>query len=146
MERPLSETLASNLSNDGQNYLFAPDNLPALDDVADLRWKVLIDCDGEKVGTIETIEVDEDSGRVEFVEVGRGGFLGFGAERFLVPVFRIVQVEQKTVQIDRPAASLNGVPDYDPDRLNDPDYCEGIRSWWCESQQTEPEVASSGAE
>jgi sporulation protein YlmC with PRC-barrel domain len=132
MEQPMSDTLAMNLAVTGSHYLYQDTNLPALADVENLRWKVLVDRDGEKIGTIESIQYDEDTLRVEFVEVGRGGFLGFGAERFLVPVTRILQVEEKTVQIDRPSKTLEGVPPYEPDRLGDADYCEGVRNWWCE--------------
>lgn len=130
MEQPMSETLATNLGESGSPYLFRDDNLPALVDIEELRWKILIDSEGEKIGTIESIESDEDTGRVEFLEVGRGGFLGFGAERFLVPVTRIVQVDEKAVQIDHSSSALEGVPPYEPDRLAEPDYLEGVRSWW----------------
>ncbi len=131
MDQPMSKFLATNLADGGQTYLYVPENLPALADVEELRWKVLVDSDDEKIGTIESIEVDEDTGRVEFIEVGRGGFLGFGAERFLVPVTRLIEVTEKTVKLDRSANQLEGVPVYEPDRLGDPEYCEGVRSWWC---------------
>ena len=85
-----------------------------------------------KIGTIETIERDEETDRVEFLQIGRGGFLGFGAERFLVPVTAIVKVDEKHVYIDRPLQQLDGVPEYDYERINDPDYCAGVRAWWCE--------------
>jgi sporulation protein YlmC with PRC-barrel domain len=140
MENPMSDTLASEIAVVGSRTLFQENNLTACDEIEPPRWKVLIDCDGEKIGTIESIEVDEDTQRVEFLEVGRGGFLGFGAERFLVPVIRIVQVDEKTVQIDRQSNTLEGVPAYEPDRLGDPDYCEGVRSWWCAPQQPQAEV------
>jgi sporulation protein YlmC with PRC-barrel domain len=130
MEESMSDALASQYSSENSGYLYQDTNLPSLDDVEALRWKVLIDCDGERIGTIESIEVDEDTGRVEFLEVGRGGFLGFGAERFLVPVYRIIQIEEKTVQIDRASTALDGVPSYDPELVEDPDYCEGVRCWW----------------
>jgi sporulation protein YlmC with PRC-barrel domain len=132
MEEPLNDVLASAAVAGESRYLYAENNLPASSDVEHLRWKTLIDSDGEKIGTIENIETDEDTGRVEFLEVGRGGFLGFGAERFLVPVTRIVHVEDKTVQIDRPLPQLEGVPAYDPDRLGDQEYCDEVRNWWCE--------------
>jgi sporulation protein YlmC with PRC-barrel domain len=146
MENPMSDTLASEIAVVGSRTLFQENNLPAFDEIEPLRWKVLIDCDGEKIGTIESIEVDEDTQRVEFLEVGRGGFLGFGAERFLVPVTRIVEVEEKTVRIDRVSSSLEGVPAYEPDRLGDPDYCKGVRSWWCDSQEPEVDLIGSGRE
>lgn len=129
MEEPISDVLASVVGANDARYLYAENNLPASADVEEFRWKTLIDSDSEKIGTIENIQVGEDSGRVEFMEVGRGGFLGFGAERFLAAVTRIVSVDEKHVQIDRPGQRLEGVPPYDPERLGDPNYCERVRSW-----------------
>lgn len=146
MEQSMSDTLASEFTVLKSHTLFEERNLPAYDEIEPLRWKVLVDCDGERIGTIETIEVDEDTGRVEFVEVGRGGFLGFGADRFLVPVIRIIQIEEKTVQIDRSSASLEDVPDYEPDRLGDPVYFESVRAWWCGSIEPETDPAVQKAE
>ncbi len=124
-------------------YLYRANSLPLLATVEELRWKVLVGDDGERIGTIETIVSDEDVDRVEFIEVGRGGFLGFGAERFLVPVTVILRVDDKQVYIDRCKQQLEGAPRYDFTRMKDPDYCNEIRSWWnsdtrdCELNSTE---------
>jgi len=115
------------------SYVYRQENLPAVADVEDLRWKNLVGSDGEKIGQIENIEVDEQSDRVEFLEVRHGGFLGFHAERFLVPVTAITQVDDKNVCIDRTLEQLNGVPPYEFERVDDPDYYLGIRSWWGDS-------------
>lgn len=130
MEQPMSDMLVSEIDRTDRGPLFQENNLPAFADIEPMRWNVLIDSDGEKIGTIESIEVDEETGRVEFLEVGRGGFLGFGAERFLVPVTRIVKIDEKTVQIDRPSARLTDTPPYEPDRLGDIDYLDDVRRWW----------------
>ena len=120
------------------SYIYQLENLPAFEDVEGLRWRVLIDCDGERIGTIEDIERHEDSDRVEFLQIGRGGFLGFGAERFLVPVTAIVRVDDKNVCIDRSIEHLDGVPAYDHERAHEPEYCAGVRAWWC-SPDASPE-------
>ena len=112
------------------SYVYRLENLPAIADVEELRWKNLVGNDGEKIGQIENIEVDEHSDRVEFLEVGHGGFLGFHAERFLVPVTAITQVDGKNVYIDRTLEQLNGVPPYEFERVDDPGYYLGIRNWW----------------
>lgn len=143
MSKPMSDTLASGTAAPEPYYLYQEGNLPALADVENLRWKVLVDCNGEKIGTIEHIEVHEKTGRVEFLEVGRGGFLGFGAKRFLVSVTRIIEVDEKTVKIDRSSNTLQGVPSYAPERLADADYSEGVRSWWRDSDGEHAVVGSS---
>lgn len=133
----MSDLPASDIDRTDHRPIFQENNLPAFADIEQVRWHVLIDADGEKIGTIESIEVDEETGRVEFLEVGHGGFLGFGAERFLVPVTRIVQIEAKTVQIDRRSTSLEGVPGYEPDRLSDPVYRQDVRGWWVSAQESD---------
>ena len=127
----MSDRVAQNDLEGVLSYVYRIESLPAFSDVEDLRWKTLVANDGDKIGTIENIERDEDTDRVEFMQVGRGGFLGFGAERFLVPVTAIVKVDEKHVYIDRPLNRLDGVPEYDYERVHDPDYCAGVRAWWC---------------
>ncbi len=126
----MSDGIAQNDVEAALTYMYQAENLPILATVEGLRWKVLVGSDGARIGTIETILTIEDVDRVEFIEVGRGGFLGFGAERFLVPVTVIVQVDEKQVAIDRSLQQLEGAPHYDHSRMKDPDYCDEIRSWW----------------
>ena len=121
--------------------LYTVENPPAFAEIEELRWKALVGSDGERIGTIEKIERIEETDRAEFIQIGRGGLLGFGAERFLVPVTAIVRVDEKHVYIDRPLQQLDGVPEYDYERINDPEYCAEIRAWWCE-----PMVVSEAAE
>lgn len=113
-------------------YMYQVENLPAFADMEELRWKTLIGSDGDKIGTIEKVERDEETDRVEFLQIGHGGFLGFHADRFLVPVTVIVNVDDKNVYIDRSLQTLQDVPEYDFERVSDPDYCATIRAWWCE--------------
>jgi sporulation protein YlmC with PRC-barrel domain len=126
----MSDGIAQNDVENDISYMYRREHLPSIADVENLRWKDLVGSDGEKIGQIENIEVSEQSDRVEFLEVRHGGFLGFHAERFLVPVTAITQVDDKQVHIDRTLEQLNGVPPYEFERVDDPDYYLGIRSWW----------------
>jgi sporulation protein YlmC with PRC-barrel domain len=112
------------------HYLYPQGSRPTRDEIEDFRWKQLIGSDGEKIGTIDELISDEDDGRVEFLQISHGGFLGIGAEHFLVPVSSITGFDDKHVYIDRNVDGLNGVPPVEFDRIEDPDYYEGIRSWW----------------
>src|SRR5215203_2338864 len=102
----VSDGIAQDNLDIATGYLYRVENLPAFSEIEELRWKALMDSDGERIGTIENIERDEESDRAEFMQIGRGGFLGFGAERFLVPVTAIVRVDEKHVYIDRPLQQL----------------------------------------
>lgn len=143
---PVSESMVEHDVAEVSVYLYRFENLPAFADIEELRWKTLIGNDGEKIGTIESIERDEDTDRVEFLQIGRGGFLGFGAERFLVPVTALVRVDEKSVRIDRPMATLEGVPGYDFERVHDPDYCASIRAWWCAADESGGRSPETGEE
>ncbi len=134
----MSDGIAQNDVEVELTHLYQPGSLPLLATAEELRWKILVDGDGERIGTIETIVSDEDVDRVEFIEVGRGGFLGFGAERFVVPVTVILRVDEKQVYIDRRKQQLEGAPRYDFTRMSDPVYCDEIRSWW-NTETLEPE-------
>jgi len=145
-EEHVGDRNAQDFGESGHFHTYQLDNLPAFAAVEELRWKTLVGSDGEKIGTIETIERDDDTERVEFLQIGRGGFLGFGAERFLVPVTAIVEVDEKHVYIDRSLQQLDGVPAYDYERINDPEYCAGIRAWWCDPGATSEVARTESAE
>lgn len=140
MEQSERDSLSAIEIDDLPDALYRADNLPALEDVAEYRWKVLMNFQEERIGTIESIDIQAESTRVEFLQIGRGGFLGFGAERFLVPVTRIRRVDDKHVYIDLPLERLDGVPDYDYERVNDPAYCALVRAWWeaCDAAPVPP--------
>lgn len=134
MEKPEKSASSIETPQSASPFLYQPDRLPLFAAVEDLRWKVLLDRDGERIGTIETVEADEETDRVEFLQVGRGGFLGFGAERFLVPITQIIEVDEKTVKIAHGSTVLEGVPPFDYERLDDAEYCECVRSWWLQAE------------
>src|SRR5215204_5215482 len=46
----------------------------------------LYDRDGEKIGTVKDLYLDTEEGDVRFLDVGVGGFLGFGEKHFMVPM------------------------------------------------------------
>ena len=66
MSEPMSDVLASAIADPGSRYVYHEENLPAFADVEALRWNVLLDREGEKIGTIEHIEVDPS----ELAEIG----------------------------------------------------------------------------
>src|ERR671911_1826360 len=44
------------------------------------------DGDGEKIGTVKDLYLDTEDKDVRFLDVGAGGFLGFGEKHFMVPM------------------------------------------------------------
>lgn len=51
----------------------------------DVEGTTVYSLSGEKLGHIEELEIDKQSGRIAFAVLGFGGFLGFGQGRHPIP-------------------------------------------------------------
>lgn len=100
------------------------------DPQADVRGRKVVDATGEEVGTVDDLLVDEEDVKARMLRVKHGGFLGIGADHFLVPVDAVTSVDDDTVHIDRERTRLTDVPGYDPEIGYDTAYYGGLYSWW----------------
>jgi sporulation protein YlmC with PRC-barrel domain len=100
------------------------------DPAADVRGRKAFDTNGDDVGTVEDLLVDEEENKVRFLRIGSGGFLGMGRDHFLVPVEAIESVEEDRVTISRDRDRLSDVPAYDPELTYDPIYYADLYGWW----------------
>jgi sporulation protein YlmC with PRC-barrel domain len=98
------------------------------DPEADVRSRKVVDSNGEDIGSVDDLLIDEEA-KVRFLRVGAGGFLGIGEQHFLVPVDAVEKIEPDRVHIDRDRARLNKVPIYDP-LTDDLAYYENVYGWW----------------
>lgn len=81
---------------------------------------------GDKLGHLEEIVIDLDSGRVNYAVLSSGGFLGTGHKLFAVPwELLTVDTETKEVILDISKETLESAPGFDKD--NWPDVHD--RSW-----------------
>lgn len=80
----------------------------------DIRGRVVKDKDGQDLGKIEGLMIDDLDQRVRFMEVATGGLLGFGERKSFIPVEAITQITADEVHIDRTRAHVAGAPSYDP--------------------------------
>jgi sporulation protein YlmC with PRC-barrel domain len=69
------------------------------------------DRDGERIGSVKDLYVDEDGGEVRFLDVGAGGFLGLGEKRFMVPMEAVTDTSGGGVTIDESREKVEGSPD-----------------------------------
>jgi sporulation protein YlmC with PRC-barrel domain len=93
------------------------------DPAEDLRGRTVIDADGQDIGEVEALYVDEEQRRVRFVALLTGGFLGRGHHRYILPVEAITQIQPETVRIGTTGERVASAPKLDPDAL-DPRYCD----------------------
>jgi hypothetical protein len=77
------------------------------------------DKDGQDLGKIERLMIDDVEHRVRFMEVATGGFLGFGEQKSFIPVETITRITADEVHIDRTRAHVAGAPNYDPAVVTD---------------------------
>jgi sporulation protein YlmC with PRC-barrel domain len=92
--------------------------LTVADPAADIRDRRVVDRDGEEVGTVDDLLIDDHDKRVRFLEVASGGFLGIGATKFLIPVEAITRISDDTVYVNQARQHIAGAPRYDPDLIH----------------------------
>jgi len=88
------------------------------DPAADIRDRKVVDRDGEDIGKVKDLLIDDHDRRVRFLEVASGGFLGLGQTTFLLPVDAITRISADTVYVDQTRQHIAGAPPYDPDLMH----------------------------
>jgi sporulation protein YlmC with PRC-barrel domain len=96
----------------------------------DLRGRKVVDRNGDEVGDVDGLVIDERERRVRFLEVGSGGFLGVGEKQQLVPVDAITSIDDDTVQIATDRTHTAAAPPYDPTLVPEPSFYEDIYQYY----------------
>ena len=92
------------------------------DPAEDIRGSRVHDQDGEEIGKIDDLLVDEDEGKVRMVRIEEGGFLGIGSTPFFLPVDAITSVAEGEVHVNLTRSHVAEAPRYDPDLTDQSDY------------------------
>jgi sporulation protein YlmC with PRC-barrel domain len=93
--------------------------LTVADPAEDIRDRRVVDRDGEELGEVADLLIDEHDRRVRFLEVASGGFLGIGQTKFLLPVEAISRISADTVYVNQTRQHIVGAPAYDPDLIHE---------------------------
>lgn len=86
----------------------------------------------QELGSVEDIIITHD-GRVLYLEIGFGGFLGLGENRYAIPISAIeVDPYREAIILDLAREELDDMPLLEPDALptDDPDWDAAIRAYW----------------
>ena len=111
----------SDTNTDGQNYSQTqmPDarHMNCLKDTAkasDIIGNTVQNDQGQKLGTVEDLAVDVESGRIVQVIISSGGFLGMGSTLTAVPPGALrCDAGQKILRLDVSLEKFNGAPKFD---------------------------------
>jgi len=122
---------------DQQSQSHTPHNLLKLSDTdmtlasaaEDIRGRQVVDTNGEEVGTVDDLMIDDAEQRVRFLRVASGGFLGMGAQKFLIPVDAIKQIKDERVIVNHDRDKIASSPAYDPDVV-DERYYENVYGYY----------------
>ncbi|MEO8468201.1 MAG: PRC-barrel domain-containing protein [Chloroflexota bacterium] len=100
-------------------------------DDQDIRGRMVKDKDGQDLGTIDGLLVDAEAGKVRFMEVASGGFLGLGESRSLIPIEAITEITADDVHISHTREHVAGAPSYDPElAAKDANYFFGLHPYY----------------
>lgn len=93
--------------------------LTVADSAEDIRDRRVVDRDGDELGEVADLLIDEREKRVHFLEVASGGFLGLGQTKFLLPVEAITRISDDTVYVNQTRQHIAGAPAYNPDLMHE---------------------------
>jgi sporulation protein YlmC with PRC-barrel domain len=85
----------------------------------DVRGRKVIDKNGEAIGEVSDLIVDDRETHVRFLEVASGGLLGLGRQKSLIPVDAITRISDDAVYINQTRQRISEAPPYDPDLIHE---------------------------
>ncbi|OII64967.1 PRC-barrel domain-containing protein [Streptomyces sp. CC53] len=92
----------------------------------DVRGRKVVDAEGDEMGKVDDLLIDEQEGKVRFLLVEHGGFLGLGEKKTFVPVDAVVDVRDDVVAISRSRQQIADAPAYDPELVDESRYSEDV--------------------
>src|SRR5688572_12369479 len=92
----------------------------------DIRGRVVRDANGDKIGCVDDLMIDEHQNKLRFICVKSWDVPGL---RFLIPVEAITRVSSDDVRVDRDVDQIMAAPGYEVD-LVDADYITRLYDYY----------------
>jgi sporulation protein YlmC with PRC-barrel domain len=104
-----SEKSADESAEMQQTYQLSQSQIPSADELKGMK---VINQSGEEVARIEEVNIDSQTGQVNFVTLARGGMLGMGEKQIAAPVeaFRF-DMEQQQALLNVDQGKLDSAPE-----------------------------------
>lgn len=100
------------------------------DPAEDIRHRDVRDRHGEDIGKVDDLMLDAQEGKVRFLVVGSGGFLGIGKDETFIPIDAITSITDEEVRIDQTREHVAGAPAYDPDLADQAPYFQDVYRYY----------------
>jgi sporulation protein YlmC with PRC-barrel domain len=110
-------------------------DLALADPAEDITGHSVIDANGEEIGRVDDLMIDDVEHKVRFIRVASGGFLSMGQTKFLIPIDAVTRVTAENIHVDRDREGVEAAPAYDP-AVVDEEYLDrlygyyGYRPFW----------------
>jgi sporulation protein YlmC with PRC-barrel domain len=105
-------------------------DLTVADSAEDVRGRRVLDKNGQEIGKVDALMIDDQEAKVRSLQVGSGGFLGMGKDKTLIPVDAVRRVDEDHVHIDETRERVAGAPPYDPALTYDQSYWGGLYGYY----------------
>jgi hypothetical protein len=103
---------------------------PMHDPPGDIRGRWVIDPNGDEIGHIDALLVDDQAREVRFLRIASSGSPTGGLRKILLPVEAVTDVDDEQVQIDQTGELVAGSPHYDPQGSYDHDYYQALYRYY----------------
>lgn len=100
------------------------------DRAQDVRGLGVFDGDGEEVGSVEDLYVDEQEHEARFLDVAAGGFFGPGEKHFLIPVVAVAEAREGGVVVDQGRQRVADSPPFDTEGVPQPSYQREVYDYY----------------
>jgi sporulation protein YlmC with PRC-barrel domain len=92
----------------------------------DVRGRTVLTVNGERIGSVDDLLIDREDQTVRFLEVGAGGFLGFGERTFLIPIEAVSEIDEYHVFVDQSREHVAAAPLYNPHVVQTDPYLNDV--------------------
>ncbi len=117
-------------TNTGTLVKLGDTDLTVSDPREDIRGRTVVDRNGEEIGHVDALLIDDQERKVRFLQIASGGILGIGEQKFLVPVDAVTRVGPDRVVVDQTGKHIAGSPKYDPDLTYDQSYYTDLYGYY----------------
>lgn len=98
------------------------------DPTDDIRGRTVVDREGQKMGFVDDLLLDDHDGQIRFIQIAHGGILGISRNHFLTPINAVLKIDDRHVHINRTREDVERKTLYSPRLVEGTDT--GGQGWW----------------